>query len=156
MRHATSTLTLAAAFAFGAGLLAAPLAQHALGDAHAQAAGLQPAVIDLGGMKHDDLPATGNPDMHAKGLVVTSSGTIGIQSGNVKKHYHADADEIQYIIEGSGAMWLGKERRDFKAGSLIIIPKGTAHGGTIVSSGPVKAIAIKLPPQKSDDTHFVD
>jgi len=88
--------------------------------------------------------------------VATPSGTIGIQSGNVKKHYHADADEIQYILEGSGSMWLGAERRDFKAGSLIIIPKGTAHAGTIVASGPVKAIAIKLPPQRPDDTHFVD
>jgi mannose-6-phosphate isomerase-like protein (cupin superfamily) len=157
MRHTTPALTLAIALAFGAGLLASPLAQHAMGDARAQSAStLQPMMIDLAGMKHGDIPATGNPDMHGKALVVTQSGTVGIQSGNVKKHYHADADEIQYIIEGSGAMWLGKERHDFKAGTLIIIPKGTAHGGTIVASGPVKAIAIKLPPQKSDDTHFVD
>ena len=156
MRHTTPTLTLAVALAFGAGMLAAPLAQHAFSEARAQPAGLQPAVIDLMAMKHGDLPATPNPEMHAKGLVATPSGTIGIQSGNVKKHYHADADEIQYIIEGSGSMWLGAERRDFKAGSLIIIPKGTAHAGTIVASGPVKAIAIKLPPQRPDDTHFVD
>lgn len=156
MRHTTPALTLAVALAFGAGLLASPLARHAFSEAQAQPAGLQPAVIDLTAMKHDDIPATSNPEMHGKALVVTPSGTVGIQSGNVKKHYHADADEIQYIIEGSGAMWLGKERREFKAGSLIIIPKGTAHGGTLVTSGPVKAIAIKLPPQKPDDTHFVD
>lgn len=67
---------------------------------------------------------------------------------------HPKTDEIQYIIEGSGAMWLGSERKDFKAGTLIIIPKGTAHGGTLVTNGPVKAIAIKLPPQPKDDTVF--
>jgi hypothetical protein len=28
---------------------------------------------------------------------------------------------------------------------------GTAHGGTLVASGPVRAIAIKIPPQPKDD-----
>lgn len=150
-------LALVAALAFGAGLTVSPLARHVMPEASAQAGSpLQPAMIDLAAMKHDDIPATSNPEMHGKALVVTPSGTVGIQSGNVKKHFHADADEIQYIIEGSGAMWLGKERRDFKPGTLIIIPKGTPHAGTIVASGPVKAIAIKLPPQKPDDAHFVD
>jgi hypothetical protein len=39
---------------------------------------------------------------------------------------------------------------------MLIIPKGTAHAGTIVASGPVKAIAIKIPPQPADDTVFLD
>ena len=156
MRHATPTLTLAAGLAFGAGLIASPLLQHAFSDAHAQGAPLQAAIIDLAAMKHDDIPATPLPEMRAKGLVATDSGTVGIQSGNVKKHIHPKTDEIQYIIEGSGAMWLGNERKEFKAGTLIIIPKGTAHGGTLVTNGPVKAIAIKLPPQGKDDTVFVD
>jgi mannose-6-phosphate isomerase-like protein (cupin superfamily) len=69
---------------------------------------------------------------------------------------HPKTDEIQYIIEGSGAMWLGNERKEFKPGTLLIIPKGTAHAGTIVSSGPVKALAIKIPPQPADDTVFLD
>ena len=93
--------------------------------------------------------------MNAKGLVVTDNATIGVQSGNVAKHNHPNTDEIQYIVEGSGAMWLGNERKEFKPGTLIVIPKGTAHGGTLVTSGPVKAIAIKLPPQDPKDTTFV-
>ena len=108
-------------------------------------------MIDLMALKHADLPTTGNPEMNAKGLVVTDNATIGIQSGNVAKHMHPMTNEIQYIIEGSGAMWLGGERKEFKPGTLIIIPKGTAHGGTLVTSGPVKAIAIKIPPQPKDD-----
>lgn len=156
MRHTTTALSIAAALAFAAGFGVSPLARHAMSDAHAQAAPLQAAVIDLAGMKHDDIPKTPLPEMNSKALVVTDSGTVGIQSGNVAKHTHPKTDEIQYIIEGSGAMWLGNERRDFKAGSLIIIPKGTAHGGTIVTQGPVKAIAIKLPPQPAGDTVFVN
>ncbi|MES2191329.1 MAG: cupin domain-containing protein [Pseudomonadota bacterium] len=140
------------AIAFMTGIAALPMAQHLMSDAHAQAVPLAPMVIDLTALKHADLPGTPNPEMNAKGLVITDNATIGIQSGNVAKHMHPKTDEIQYIIEGSGAMWLGGERKEFKAGSLIIIPKGTAHGGTLVTSGPVKAIAIKIPPQPQGDT----
>ena len=112
-------------------------------------------MIDLTALKHGDLPTTPNPEMNIKGLIVTDNATVAVQSGNVAKHAHPKTDEIQYIIEGSGAMWLGNERKEFKAGTLIVIPKGTAHGGTIVTSGPVKAIAIKIPPQPKDDTVFI-
>jgi mannose-6-phosphate isomerase-like protein (cupin superfamily) len=156
MRHTTPMLTLAAAVAFAGGLIVSPLAQHAFSDAHAQGAPLTPVMIDLAGMKHGDIPKTPNPEMNGKTLVVTDNATVGVQSGNVPKHMHMKSDEIQYIIEGSGAMWLGGERHEFKAGTLIVIPKGTAHGGTIVSSGPVKAIAIKIPPQQKDDIVFVN
>ena len=147
--------TAAVGGAFIAGLAASPVLHHAWGEAHAQATPLAPMMVDLAGMKHGDIPKTSNPEMNARPLVVTENATVGIQSGNVNKHMHPKTDEIQYIIEGSGAMWLGGERKDFKPGTLIIIPKGTAHGGTIVSSGPVKAIAIKIPPQPADDTVFL-
>ena len=147
---------LALAAAFTAGIIASPLAQHAVSEVHAQAAPLAPMMIDLAALKHGDLPTTPNAEMNARGLVVTDNATVGIQSGNVAKHIHPKTDEIQYIIEGSGAMWLGSERKEFKPGTLIIIPKGTAHGGTIVSSDPVKADAIKISPQPRDDVTFVD
>ena len=139
-----------------AGIAVSPLARHVLSDANAQAPGLAPAMIDLAALKHGDLPATANPEMNARALVTTDNATIGIQSGNVAKHMHPKTDEIQYILEGSGAMWLGGERKEFKPGTIIIIPKGTAHGGTLVTSGPVKAIAIKIPPQPKDDVVFLD
>jgi mannose-6-phosphate isomerase-like protein (cupin superfamily) len=156
MRYNSTTLSVAIVAAFVAGVVASPLARQAMGDAHAASAPLAPAMIDLMALKHADLPTTPNPEMNAKALVVTDNATIGIQSGNVAKHNHPKTDEIQYIIEGSGAMWLGGERREFKPGTLIIIPKGTAHGGTLVTSGPVKAIAIKIPPQGPDDTVFMN
>lgn len=156
MRHTSTALTLAAAMAFVAGLAVSPLAQHAISEAHAEAAPLAPMVVDLAAIKHGDLPATSNPELNAKGLVITDNATVGIQSGNVAKHIHSKTDEIQYIIEGSGSMWLGNERKEFKPGTLIVIPKGTPHAGSIVTSGPVKAIAIKIPPQLKDDVVFVN
>jgi mannose-6-phosphate isomerase-like protein (cupin superfamily) len=156
MRYNATTLSLGIVIAFIAGACSSPLTQHAITEAHAGAAPLAPAMIDLTALKHGDLPATSNPEMNARALVVTDNATIGIQSGNVAKHNHPKTDEIQYIIEGSGAMWLGGERKEFKPGTLIIIPKGTAHGGTLVTSGPVKAIAIKIPPQPKDDVVFMN
>jgi mannose-6-phosphate isomerase-like protein (cupin superfamily) len=156
MRYSTNTVAVAVSLAFVAGLAASPLARYAVGDARAQAAPLVPAMIDLAALKHGDLPATPNPEMNTRGLVTTDNATVAIQSGNVAKHIHPKTDEIQYIIEGSGAMWLGATRKEFKPGTLIIIPKGTEHGGTIVTSGPVKAIAIKIPPQAKEDVVFVN
>src|SRR5215467_5580804 len=112
MRH--FTLAIAVALAFAAGVFVSPMARLAPPDAHSQSAPLTPMMIDLAGMKHADLPTTSNPEMNAKPLVVTDNATIGIQSGNVGKHIHPKTDEIQYIIEGSGAMWLGSERKEFK------------------------------------------
>jgi mannose-6-phosphate isomerase-like protein (cupin superfamily) len=156
LRHTGTFLSFAVAAAFVAGALLSPLTVRMIRSARAEGASLSPAMIDLVSIKHDDLPSTQNPEMRAKVLVVTDNATIGIQSGNVAKHIHAKTDEIQYIIEGSGAMWLGGERKEFKPGTLIVIPKGTAHGGTLVTSGPVKAIAIKIPPQPKDDVTFVN
>src|SRR5438045_6269431 len=137
MRHTTTTLSFAVAGAFLAGALLAPLALRTVADAHAAAAPLTPAMIDLMAIKHADLPTTANPEMNAKGLVVTDNATIGVQSGNVAKHNHPNTDEIQYIVEGSGAMWLGNERKEIKPGTLIVMPKGTAHGWAVAASGPV-------------------
>jgi mannose-6-phosphate isomerase-like protein (cupin superfamily) len=156
MRYNTIAVSLAIAAAFATGIVVSPLAQYALTEAHAQGTPMAPAMIDLMAIKHGDLPTTPNPEMNARGLVTTENATIGIQSGNVAKHIHPQTNEIQYIIEGTGAMWLGGERKDFKPGTLIIIPKGTAHGGTVVTSGPVKALAIKIPPQGKDDVVFVN
>lgn len=156
MRHKTPVLVFSVAVAFAAGIVASPFALHAIPAAQADVAPLAPAMIDLFALRHGDLPATANPEMNTKALVSTDHATIAIQSGNVAKHIHPKTDEIQYIIEGTGAMWLGGERREFKPGTLIIIPKGTAHGGTIVTSGPVKALAIKIPPQAKDDVVFVN
>ena len=148
--------------AFVAGLAASPIAQHLLPDAHAQASApaaapaMTPMVIDVAALKDADLGATPNPDLRSKTFVATPNGTIAVQTGNVAKHFHSNADEIQYIVEGTGTAWLGGEKREIRPGMLIIIPRGTHHAGTEATSGRFKAIAIKLPPQDPKDTTFVN
>jgi mannose-6-phosphate isomerase-like protein (cupin superfamily) len=43
-----------------------------------------------------------------------------------------------------------------KPGDLVVIPKGTAHGGTKPDGRTLKAIAIKTPPQAPDDTKMLN
>jgi mannose-6-phosphate isomerase-like protein (cupin superfamily) len=142
--------------AFIAGLVVSPLALRVISLAEGAAPALTPMTFDLTAMKPGDLGNTPYPDLKSKTLVTTDNATIAVQSGNVGKHNHPKTDEIQYIVEGSGTIWLGEQRVDFKPGTLLVIPKGTAHAGSVVSSGPVKAIAIKIPPQPAGDIVFVD
>ena len=61
MRHTKTALGLAIAVAFATGIVVSPLVQRAIPDAHAAAAPLTPAVIDLAALKHADIPATAFP-----------------------------------------------------------------------------------------------
>ena len=89
-------------------------------------------------------------------LVSADGATISIQDGSPPKHLHANANEIQYILEGTGTIWLGDKEVTVKPGDLVVIPKGTPHGGTKPVGRTIKAIAIKTPPQAPDDTKLLN
>jgi mannose-6-phosphate isomerase-like protein (cupin superfamily) len=42
-------------------------------------------------------------------------------------HYHPQTEEIYYILEGQGRMWIGRECRDVGPGDAIAIPPGEPH-----------------------------
>jgi Uncharacterized conserved protein, contains double-stranded beta-helix domain len=114
---------------FVAGMFASHLGT--LARAQASDVPLTAQIVDLAALTDADLgpqiPNMGT--LRSKGLVVTPSGTVAVQTGNVPKHTHRDSDEIQYVISGSGTFWLGDEQRQIHAGDLIIIPKGTYMRG---------------------------
>ena len=138
--------------AFAAGLLAARTPP-----AIAQAPALQPQVIDLAAMTDAEVgtvvPNLGT--LRSRTLVVLPEGTMAVQTGNVPRHTHSDANEFQYVIAGTGTFWLGDKQQEIHAGDLIVIPKGTVHAGSVPTSGEFKVLAIKLPPQAASDLHLV-
>ncbi|GJG97554.1 cupin domain-containing protein [Cupriavidus pauculus] len=154
MRRLAALLAVPAAFACG--YLAAHL-ELPLAHAQTPPAGLAPQIINLAAMSNEDIgPQVPNMGtLRTKGLVSTPHGTVAVQAGNVPKHYHTSADEIQYVIAGKGTFWLGNEQREVGPGDLIIIPKGAAHAGSMATNGEFKALAIKLPPQAAGDTHLL-
>jgi len=142
------------ALAFTAGLFAADVVPHAW--AQAGRAVMAPQIVNLFTMTEDEIgPLRPGADLRSRTLVDTEHGTVAIQSGNVMKHFHADADEIQLILDGTGSFWLGEREMQIKPGDLVIIPRGTAHAGSRAATGRFRAVAIKLPPQRPDDVHPV-
>jgi mannose-6-phosphate isomerase-like protein (cupin superfamily) len=123
----------------------------------AQAANeLTPMVIHVPDLSGDKLGMPSGTGLRSKGIVIQDGVTLAVQAGPVPKHYHANANEIQYYLEGTGTIWLGDKEVQIRPGDLVVIPKGTHHGGTKTDGAPFKAIAIKTPPQAPDDVKLVD
>jgi mannose-6-phosphate isomerase-like protein (cupin superfamily) len=142
-------------WAFGALMFAGGLLIGRVDRAHAADAAppLAATIIHTSSLGAADLPAAAPGGTMQTKVVATADGaTVQVQLGTVGKHFHANANEIQYIVQGQGKFWLGDSYKDVGPGDLIIIPKGTAHGGTTTA---FKAIAVKTPPQAKDDIHPV-
>ncbi|WP_246521868.1 cupin domain-containing protein [Neoroseomonas terrae] len=153
MAHRMRVPLLGAGFAaaFTAGLLA----HHLVPAAGAQSGPppLAPQIINLFSMTDEEIGSLApNSDLRSRLLAATPDGTVSVQSGNVPRHYHADANEIQLILQGEGSFWLGDREVQVKPGDLIIIPRGTPHAGSRATTGRFRALAIKLPPQRAGDT----
>ncbi len=138
-------------FALGLGVAHIPVARAA-------AAPLQPAAIDLMTITTADMPppTTIFPNLHVKQLFATDDVTGQLALGTAPKHYHAGAAEIQIILDGSGQAWLGDRRVALRPGTMIVVPAGVAHSGTIdTSGGKLRLVAFKTPPQAPDDIHLI-
>ena len=149
MNRVTAAFALAAAFAAGCGVT------HFLRPALA-AENLTAQVIHTGELEGDTISPVNSGGMRNKVLGVADGMTIAIQDGSPPKHLHANAHEIQYILEGTGTIWLGEKEVTVKPGDLVIIPKGTPHAGTKPNGRTIKAIAIKTPPQAPDDVKLLN
>jgi quercetin dioxygenase-like cupin family protein len=146
----TALRTIAVAgLAFAAGLAVA----HVQQPAGAAGAPLQPAVIDLAALQPSDLatPTPASPNLRAKTFVVADGATMAVQIGTIFKHFHADANEIQIVLAGSGTEWFGDKQITLKPGTMLVIPAGFPHGGTTDPS--LKILAVKTPPQGPTDIH---
>ena len=149
MNRLATALSIAAAFAAGCG------ATYLLQPAFA-AESLSAQIIHTGETDGDALGAANAVGFRSKMFAGADGATVSIQDGNVPKHLHPNANEIQYVLEGTGTIWLGDKEVTVKPGDLVIIPHGTPHGGTKPNGRAIKAIAIKTPPQTPDDVKLLD
>jgi mannose-6-phosphate isomerase-like protein (cupin superfamily) len=142
---------IVATLAFSAGVAVSRLPLPA----HAAAAALQPQTIDIAAMTADSFPppSPALPKLLSKTVVVADGMTAAVQTGSAPKHFHADANEIQIILEGSGTEWLGDHQVNLKPGTMVVIPKGTAHAAFVETAGHLKWVSLKTPPQDPADVH---
>jgi mannose-6-phosphate isomerase-like protein (cupin superfamily) len=150
MNRIVTSLSMVAAFATGCGVT------YLMQPARAATENITAQVIHTGEMEGDALSAPNAGGMRSKLFVAVDGATITIQDGNAPKHMHPNTNEIHYILEGTGTMWLGDKEVRVKPGDLVVIPKGTAHGGTKPDGRTLKSIAIKTPPQAPDDMKMLN
>lgn len=72
---------------------------------------------------------------------------------------HKTVEEIWYFLEGQGQMWrkLGRQEEtvDVRAGICITIPLGTHFQFRSLGEGPLKAVAITMPPWPGDEEAYI-
>ena len=119
MNRIAITLSIAAAFAAGCGVT------HLLRPAQA-AENITAQVIHTGELEGDALSPANAGGMRSKMFVSADGATVSIQDGNVPKHLHPVANEMQYILEGTGTIWLGDKEVRVKPGDLVDHPQGHA------------------------------
>ena len=141
--------TLAVAtVAFVAGVAVA----HHASRADAAADPIVAQAVDLSQVTYAGLPAPETGALRKKMFIDAESLTVGVYLGPFPRHYHANSNEIQYVVDGTGTETFGERTVALHPGMLLVIPKGMAHGG--VGSG-LKILEIKSPPQDPDDNHRI-
>jgi mannose-6-phosphate isomerase-like protein (cupin superfamily) len=72
--------------------------------------------------------------------------------GETVEHYHEQAEEIYYFVEGSGRMRLGGEEDDVAAGDCVVIPPGTRHKLWNTGTAPLVLLCCCAPAYSDADT----
>lgn len=65
-------------------------------------------------------------------------------------HYHKDATEFYYILEGQGTLEVGGDELELSPGLMVRIDPGTVHRGR----GDFKALIVGVPAWDPEDEHF--
>ena len=71
-------------------------------------------------------------------------------------HYHPQAEEIYYLLEGRGRMQIEDQIREVGPGDAIAIPPGQRHQITTISKEPLRFLCCCAPAYEHADTIMVD
>lgn len=72
--------------------------------------------------------------------------------GSTREHYHPKAEEIYYILQGTGKMRLESEERMVEAGDAIAIPPGQKHKIWNTGAAPLVFLCCCAPCYEHSDT----
>jgi mannose-6-phosphate isomerase-like protein (cupin superfamily) len=70
------------------------------------------------------------------------------------RHYHRDAEELYFLLEGAATMEVDGVEADVAAGDAILIPPGAWHQIRAAADGPVRFLCCCSPPYRHEDTFF--
>jgi mannose-6-phosphate isomerase-like protein (cupin superfamily) len=142
-----SRVVVVASLAFFAGFIAAHVTVPVRADT--------PAAVPAPAMTphyYADLakltPAPGATPPFTVRVANASGASVTYLVGTLPPHTHPVANEIQYVISGSGAEQFGNCTVKIQPGTLLVIPHGFGHAGMTIAPGhgPLRLLAIKTPP----------
>jgi mannose-6-phosphate isomerase-like protein (cupin superfamily) len=70
------------------------------------------------------------------------------------RHHHRIAEEIYYLVEGTGTMELDGTTRTVGVGDAILIPPGAWHQISADAGTRIVLLCCCSPPYSHDDTYF--
>ena len=60
-------------------------------------------------------------------------------------HYHADQEELIYVVSGTVEHWIEREKRILGPGDSVFMPPGIVHATFTIGAGDAKVVAILGP-----------
>lgn len=70
-----------------------------------------------------------------------------------ERHYHAESEELYYLLDGSGEMEVDGELSPVESGDAILIPAGAWHQIT-AGDAELRFLCCCSPPYRHEDTFF--
>ena len=71
-----------------------------------------------------------------------------------ERHYHADSEELYYLLAGEGKMEIDGDRSPVGPGDAILIPPGAWHQITATGASELRFLCCCSPPYRHEDTFF--
>jgi mannose-6-phosphate isomerase-like protein (cupin superfamily) len=71
-----------------------------------------------------------------------------------ERHYHAESEELYYVLAGGGEMEIDGERATVGTGDAILIPAGAWHQITASGGSRLRFLCCCSPPYRHEDTYF--
>jgi mannose-6-phosphate isomerase-like protein (cupin superfamily) len=75
-----------------------------------------------------------------------------VEIDHAKLHYHAQTDEVYYIIAGQGKMVLDDDEIEVHQGMVVYVPRGTRHKAV----GKLTVLTVCIPRGVLHDIHEVE
>jgi mannose-6-phosphate isomerase-like protein (cupin superfamily) len=91
-------------------------------------------------------------ELHHTGAQSLAEATLEPRQAT-QRHYHRASEEIYFLLEGTGEMALGGERRDVGPGDAVLIPAGAWHQ-LHAGDARVRLLCCCVPPYSHEDTFF--
>jgi len=89
------------------------------------------------------------------GTVNQSLAEASLEPGqSTERHYHAETEEIYFVLEGEGELELDGGRARVRPGDAAPIAPGAWHQIVNVGEGQLRILCCCAPPYRHEDTFF--